>query len=155
MKTIKIEIPEGKKAIKVEQDGSIIITFKDKPKDYSKMETFDEFYEAASEDIRKEYDGDQVISKDAIAYKKLRLIAAVINTDMETGKRWIANWNDGNEKKWFPWFVLSSGCGFGNSGYDYDYTGTRVGSRLCFKSKELSDYVGNQFLGLYKDFLTI
>ena len=30
-----------------------------------------------------------------------------------------------------------------------------VGSRLCFKSKDLATYAGTQFLDIYKDFFTV
>ena len=51
--------------------------------------------------------------------------------------------------------VLSSGFGFSNSNYNYDNTNTNVSSHLCFESEEKAKYAGNQFLQLYKDFLTI
>ena len=49
--------------------------------------------------------------------------------------------------------VLSSGFGFDRSTYCYTGTNATVGSRLCFKTKEQSDYCATQFIDLYKQFL--
>ena len=87
-------------------------------------------------------------TKDEGAYKKLKIIARALNQD------WKANFNDGSQQKWYPWFVFN-GSGFGFSGTDYAYSLTYagVGSRLCFKSKELAEYAGKQFLSIYNDYL--
>lgn len=85
---------------------------------------------------------------DEIAYKKLKIIVAAIN------QGWIPDWDNTDQRKWFPWFDLSSGFGFSYTYYYYDCTDTGVGSRLCFESEEKARYAGNQFLELYKDFLT-
>ena len=85
---------------------------------------------------------------DEIAYKKLKIIIQAIN------QGWIPDWNNTNQKKWWPWFVLSSGFGFSISDFSYGSTYTAVGSRLCFESKEKSDYAATQFSELYKAFLT-
>ena len=93
--------------------------------------------------------GNKGLSIDTIAYEKLKIIIRAIN------QNWQPNWNDENQKKWWPYFNLSSGFGFSGSVYDYDFTGASVGSRLCFESKEKADYAANQFLKIYEDFLTI
>ena len=49
--------------------------------------------------------------------------------------------------------VLSSGFGFDGSDFNFTVTHTPVGSRLCFKTKEQSDYCATQFIDLYKQFL--
>jgi hypothetical protein len=49
--------------------------------------------------------------------------------------------------------VLSSGFGFDASACYCDFAGTLVGSRLCFETKEKSDYAAQQFIDLYKSFL--
>jgi len=82
-----------------------------------------------------------------VAYKKLVIIARAINNG------WAPNWDDTEQKKWWPWFRLSSGFGFAFSNFNYADTGTSVGSRLCFKTKEQSDYCATQFIDLYKQFL--
>jgi len=84
---------------------------------------------------------------DEAAYKKLKVITKAINQD------WIPDWNSTNQKKWFPWFRLSSGFGFVGSDYNCDYSRTDVGSRLCFESEEKADYAGKQFTAIYEEFL--
>lgn len=48
---------------------------------------------------------------DEVAYKKLKVIVKAIN------QGWIPDWNNTNQRKWFPWFNLSSGFGFSGSYY--------------------------------------
>lgn len=86
---------------------------------------------------------------DEVAYKKLKVVAQALN------EGWKPNWKDSNERKWCPYFSLSSGFGFSDSVYGYICTVTGVGSRLCFKNEALARYAGTQFLELYKDFLTL
>lgn len=86
---------------------------------------------------------------DEIAYKKLKVIFRAIN------QGWEADWSNKNQKKWWPWFTLSSGFGFSDSHFGYDNTFTGVGSRLCFESEKKSDYAAKQFIDLYEQFLTI
>jgi len=85
---------------------------------------------------------------DDIAYQKAKVITRAINID------WTPDWNNSNQKKWWPWFRLSSGFGFDNSIFINTATYSAVGSRLCFESKEKSDYAAQQFTPIYKDLLT-
>ena len=86
-------------------------------------------------------------SPDIIAYKKLVIIVRAIN------QGWVPDWNDSAQKKWWPWFLLSSGFGFGDSTYYCAYTYAGAGSRLCFESKDKADYCAKQFLEIYKQFI--
>jgi hypothetical protein len=157
MEKITIKVPEGKTAVQSEEDGTITIQFKNKPKDWTEMETFEEFYEAADDEARREYDGDHCTSKDGIAYNKLRLITRVTNTDRVTGKRWVPDWNDKTQKKWGNYLVLSSGSGVSVSTSDYHFalTYTTVGSRLCFERQDQADGIRKKFYPVYVDYLTI
>lgn len=83
---------------------------------------------------------------DVVAYKKLKLIIAVINEGV------ILDWKNFNQRKWIPYFDMSSGFGFGGSDCGYDFTYADVGSRLCFATREKSDYTATQFLDIYKDY---
>ncbi|MGV8094486.1 MAG: hypothetical protein AB2L24_21745 [Mangrovibacterium sp.] len=91
---------------------------------------------------------------DEIAYKSLKIVIRAINTN-EKGVIWEPDWNNTDQRKWWPWFNLSSGFGFSCSDCSYDNTHTSVGSRLCFESEEKSNYAATQFSELYKQFLTI
>jgi hypothetical protein len=122
-------------------------------KDYFKNKTFDEIktFEDACEVL--DIDPDSVITDqdttDEAAYKKLKIVAKALT------QGWTPDWNNSNQYKWYPYFNLSSGFGFSAAHYDYVDASTTVGSRLCFESEEKAKYAGNQFLQLYKEFLTI
>ena len=81
------------------------------------------------------------------AFRQLVLIAKVLN------EGWTPNWNDGGEKKHYPWFSVSSGFAFGTATYHYDYAYMSTGSRLCFKSRELAEFAGKTFTDIYKAYL--
>lgn len=88
------------------------------------------------------------LTDDEIAYRKIKTIAKALN------EGWVPDWSNSNQKKWFPWFDLSSG------GFVFDATycanscaAAGNASRLCLKSDELATYAGKQFLHLYKIFI--
>jgi hypothetical protein len=85
---------------------------------------------------------------DVVAYKKLKVIVKALN------EGWTPDWNDGDQKKWWPYFLMSSRFGFSRSAYGCTYSYSGVGSRLCFRTEELSNYAALQFSEVYKDFLT-
>jgi len=72
---------------------------------------------------------------------------------------WKPNWKDWDERKYYPWFEMdnnsdtTSGSGFSFDGYVCDVAGSGLGSRLCFKSRELAEYAGKQFESLYKEYI--
>ena len=68
---------------------------------------------------------------------------------------WEPDFSNHNQGKYYPWpWVLSSGFGFSSAGYGYACAHAIVGSRLCFESEDKARHAGNQFLDLYKQFLT-
>lgn len=93
--------------------------------------------------------------KALLAHFKLIIIAEALNAG------WQPNWNDYNETKYYPWFEVEASeentAGFGFSGTDYGFGNSysHVGSRLCFKSRELAKYAGETFTELYKDYFLI
>lgn len=118
-----------------------------KPNKYESIKTFEDACAEigiAPGKVFSKYD-----TPDEVAYKKLKIIAKAINNE------WVPNWDDTDQRKWFPWFRLSSGFGFSHSACACDYSVTIVGSRLCFETKEQSDYAANQFTEIYKELLTI
>lgn len=118
-----------------------------KEKTYESIKTFEDACNKLNIDPKSVINKNDTV--DEIAYKKLKIIIKAINDG------WIPNWKDNDERKWWPWFVLSSGFGFSDSVYSYTHSNADVGSRLCFESEEKSDYAANTFIDLYKDFLTI
>jgi hypothetical protein len=117
-----------------------------KKKNFDDIKTFEDACAELDINPQAVYFKDR--TPDEIAYIKLKVVAQAIN------QGWVPDWNNTNQNKWWPWFNLSSGFGFSYSGYGYGRASTSVGSRLCFESKEKSDYAAKQFLGLYKEFLT-
>ena len=118
------------------------------------------------------YKGDPM-TEDFIAYLKLRIIVAALN------EGWEPKFEKG-EYRYYPWFylytkeeydklddeqkgrcVLRSGnysfsCrGFVSSGTNYNasYSYTINGSRLAFRTRELADYAGRQFIEEWADFM--
>ncbi|MDH6354684.1 hypothetical protein M2132_001013 [Dysgonomonas sp. PH5-45] len=89
------------------------------------------------------------LNKNDIAYLKLAQIVRALN------EGWVAKVYD-EEKRYYPWFRHNgSSAVFRFDGSYYDCSGARAGSGspLCFKSKELSDYAGVQFLDFWKEFI--
>jgi hypothetical protein len=89
-----------------------------------------------------------------IAYYKLTVIIRALNEGWEPN---FANWN---EEKYWNWFYIADyGAG---AGFAYAYASiaasdahTTVGSRLCFKTRELAVYARKQFRDLYFEYLFI
>lgn len=89
-------------------------------------------------------------SKDEIVYRKLKTIVRALN------EGWVAKVYDNDEARYYPYFYHNespSGFAFRVSYYGYSNTAAGSGSRLCFKSSELSTYAGKQFLDLWREFI--
>lgn len=82
------------------------------------------------------------------AFLMVQMIAEVLN------EGWKPDWSDSDEYKYYPWFEFKKGFGFSEATYDSWDAGTGVGSRLCFKNRELAEYAGSQFQDIYNEFLT-
>ena len=105
-----------------------------------------------SEDFKITYpDNVSHHAKAFVAHMKLVIIAEALN------EGWKPNWNDWDEWKYYPWFKMGSPSGGGFSYGDCGYWSaiSYVGSRLCFKSRELAKYAGNQFEELYKEYFVL
>jgi hypothetical protein len=87
-------------------------------------------------------------TKDEIAYKKLKRIAEALN------EGWKPDWEDGNQYKYTLRGYDFDGVGFSDVDYRSWLNLTTVSSRLCFKSREVVEYVIKTFPGLIQDYLT-
>lgn len=112
-------------------------------------------------------------NKDIIAYMKLRIIVAALN------EGWEPQFIPG-EYRWSPYFVLytkdeidemdektragvvfrssyfayaGGGVSFAGSNADSANVGANIGSRLAFKTDDLAEYAGKQFIEIYADFM--
>lgn len=92
--------------------------------------------------------------KSIIAYYKLTIIIRALN------EGWEPNFSDWNEYKYYNWFYIEKDRDKRSSGFrynvaDYASANSDIGSRLCFKNKELARYAAEQFKELYREYLLI
>lgn len=86
----------------------------------------------------------------AIAIAKLYIITEAVNGD------WKPNWDDYRELKWRPWFDMDApGFRFFDSGYVYARSYSAGGSRLCYVSEEVSDFVATHYIDLWEKAMVI
>lgn len=114
---------------------------------------------------------------DVMAYLKLRIITAALN------EGWEPQFTE-DERRWYCWYNLISkedldsmseeekkerrvvgrannhACAYGGlvysvAGYVSTFSNTDGGSRLAFKSEELAEYAGKQFIEIYADYCFI
>lgn len=118
-----------------------------------RIKTFDDVIREFGDDPEEFKNAISIMEEpDEIAYVKLKLIAKALN------EGWTPDWSNGEWDKWYPWFKMDDSSSAGR--FSFDGSGNRrsssgVGSRLCFKSKDLATYAGTQFLDIYKDFFTV
>lgn len=119
--------------------------------DYKSIKTFDDAckYLNIDSSIIPDVSGiDEEFRKPIIAHYKLIIIFKAINNG------WTPDWSNDDQYKYYPLFwVLSSGFGFSASDYNYTFTITNVGSRLCTDSSDKAMYIAKQFEAEYKDYL--
>lgn len=113
--------------------------------------------------------------KDLLAYLKLRIIAEALN------EGWKPKF-DGEERRWYPYFYIytkeeydrldedekkdcrvvgrantsasvGGGVVFAYAHYAWSYSYSYYGSRLAFRTEELAEYCGKQFIDIWMDFL--
>lgn len=90
--------------------------------------------------------------KAILANYKMGILARAYNLP-ETGKEWEVDFGDDSQYKWTPWFVESgSGLSFGAADVWHSYTS--VGSRLCFRTEEICEFVATEHIDLYRELLS-
>lgn len=172
-KKIEVEVPNGKKP---EWVNGVLTLVDEKPQNV--MERVKTFKDACNE-LGIEHDKwvqdkkDLGLEADVIAYLKLRIIAAALN------EGWKPQFTT-DEYRYFPWFYLytqseidemseeeksrvvyrSYGNAFAYGGVAYAYTNsdssythTGIGFRLAFKTRELAEYAGRQFVEIWADYV--
>jgi len=102
--------------------------------------------------IEASYKGHYPIMDDSIAYIKLR----IINTALNGG--WEPQFTK-DEPRYYPWFSSDPsayvGLAYAGANAASSYLDGDLGSRLVFKTRELAEYAGRQFIGLYADFMLL
>jgi hypothetical protein len=112
--------------------------------------------------------------KDLLAYLKLHIIAEALN------EGWKPKF-DGEERRWYPYFYIytkeeydrldeddkkncrvvgraaaapaCSAVSFVRLRHAWSWSGAAFGSRLAFRTEELAEYCGKQFIDIWMDFL--
>lgn len=107
----------------------------------------DACYELSEEPISESTLRDLGFTDDEIDYRKLKTITKALN------EGWVANMYDTTERKWFPYFKVSSGFAFYGTGYGYSTADAGGASRLCFKTEALAEYAGKLFVEIWNDIL--
>jgi hypothetical protein len=82
------------------------------------------------------------------AHYKLVIIARALNGD------WKPDWLDWDQNKYYPWFDFQ-GSRFVFHDVHFHCTRSFLGSRLCFRSRELAEYAGKTFTDLYHEYFQI
>lgn len=84
--------------------------------------------------------------KKLLAAHKIMNIARLFNGD------WEVNWEDGSQRKWYPYFEYEAGPGwcFFYSNYRDAYSSAQV---AFYKDENTSNHCGRLFISIYKDFL--
>lgn len=82
-------------------------------------------------------------------YFEAQYDALVIAEALNEG--WVPDWDNNSERKWYPWFIMSPAAfAFDASSYGISHADAGSGSRLKFKSEELSDYAAKQFPDVWR-----
>ena len=173
MRKVEIEIPDGKMA----QWVNGVLTLVDDKKPQNVMERIKTFEDAVVELSNRAMNGDKdagklldewkiiissANSKDLLAYLKLRIITYALN------EGWKPKFEEVSERRYYPWFDIDARkllfenrrvgslelTNYGANGAS-SYSHAGYSSRLAFKSKELAEYAGKQFIDIYADFCFI
>ena len=147
METLKIQIPTGYEIDSFDKSSGEI-KFKPKPKKVTeRIKTVSDVL-ADNGITQQQFDLEcKWLSDHEVAYRILHLLAKSLN------EGWTPDWSNSGQYKYVPWFDLSSGFRF--DGDVYWASRSAVGSRLCFKSSEMAEHAGKQFLDVYRKFMVI
>lgn len=144
-----------------------------------KVKTFDDAVAILGNDNQAVIDyyaiADKTCTEDILAFAKLRVIAEALN------EGWKPKF-DGDECRYYPWFYIytkkeyeeldedekkdcrvvgrsgssastSGGVVYAGVNYASSVSYTSNGSRLAFKTRELAEYCGKQFIDIWERFL--
>ena len=147
MKKIEIEVPEGKRA---EWVNGVLTFVDEQPKNVmDRIKTFSDAYNALGKEhvLVKDFDNSITLTHEHAAYLGLCIIVAALN------EGWRPTFAK-DERRWYPWFEIEDGSvAFVDAYYASSNAVSSYGFRLAFKSEELAEYAGKQFIGFYKVFL--
>lgn len=172
-KKLEIEIPEGKTTV---WRNGILTLIDEAEKDVRKrIKTFKDACREIGIDAEA-WSRDKIslgLEPDVLAFLKLRIIVKALN------EGWEPRFTE-DECRYYPWFILYTGeeydkldeeekshvvfrsvsntdafggVSYANAAYDSSYAYAFIGIRLAFKTLELAEYCGRQFLDIWADFV--
>lgn len=90
-----------------------------------------------------------------IALLTLQAVVFVVNNDDPKKPEWKPDYNDNDQRKWFPWYTGgdSSGAGFRfvDSYYFWSDSSADGGARLALKDEDRAEHMNKYFQDLYKE----
>jgi len=94
-------------------------------------------------------------SRGMIALLKLQVIVDAVNNDDPNEPEFVADYNNEDQYKWFPWYVggdrSGSGFRFHASHYRWTLTTASGGARLALKDDARAEHMNEFFADLYKE----
>lgn len=181
MTQITVKVENAQKAYNVADDKTkevLIALFGDclKPQDTRPIEERVKTYEDACVALGVEPQTYEDMPYDVAAYLRLRTIVEALN------EGWLPQFTE-DEYRYYPWFYLYTqeeiddmdedskkdlalfggaatygslaGFAFSGSSNAPSLANTNIGSRLCFKTRELALYCGKQFADIWADFCLV
>lgn len=149
MQKVTIQIPKGYEIDSFDKVSGEI-RFKETPRSViERIKTTDDVLADNGLNAEEFEDQCEGMTQDEVAYRLLKLLAKSLN------EGWTPDWNDANEEKYYPWFEMGGSSGFRFFGYVYWSSRSLVGSRLCFKSRELAVHAGTTFTEVYQKMMVI
>lgn len=161
----------GKEVFELKDVKERIKTFEDAMNELGAENPLVTMYESYMKDLPEKDNADV----DVTAYLKLRIIAAALN------EGWKPKF-DGEERRWYPYFytytkeeydrldeddkkdcrvvgravniaIVDGGVVFAGAFSAWSFSMTISGSRLAFRTEELAEYCGKQFIDLWIEYL--
>lgn len=114
------------------------------------MDRIKTFEDARDETGRPGVPDFSMLPKDMRKHFEALYKIIVISEALNEG--WKPNWDDSNEYKYYPYFIMSpSSFAFNDASCDDSYANAGSGSRLRFKTRELAEYAGKLFIDIWKE----
>ncbi|WP_312363954.1 hypothetical protein [Sphingobacterium sp.] len=111
---------------------------------YKDIKTIEDACAALGIDPSSFLDGIKNLAPDTNAYEQLKVVVRALNGGEHM------DYKDEDEYKYFPYFnSVGSASWFSFIVFSFDSSFSLVGSRLAYKSREIAEYAGKQFIELY------
>jgi len=119
---------------------------------YTDIKTVEDAFKVVGLDIANQPDVSMLPErhqKHVKAQYNLAVVAEAVN------EGWKPDWTKVSQRKYYPWWDLSSGSGLSFDDYVCVHSYSAVGSRLCYVSYEVAEHVAEHFKELYEDLMVL